>query len=538
MKEEKTPEEAARSKRAHADSMIVMGAVTTVAALAAAWIAMSGRGDVPDWMFGGKRLEKAAAGSWTNTTSAVRFEDWGPAPFARAKKEGKLVLLFLGPSYNAPTARMEAETFGDLKAAAVANGRFVPVRVRSEDYPDLDRRYRAGGWPTTAALLPDGVPLAAGTAMPPDVFLRWAGAIADKAAAHPEIVERVDAEAAARRQAEAAAQASVTPMDAAEAERRAQTVLLQQWDPSRRTFDRVGPRFPRFERVAALRGLASPWAQELSSEAAKGALLFQDPKDGGFRRAANPDGSPAALEIVSSDQAASLDALCGALPEAARKELDFLDKRFRPQKTPSAWRGWLAGYALSPDRRRASDGAEFAQWSEDGWRPVGGARFAEDAGLARAVLSCAEASPAQKKFARKVLARVWDEFGQKTLVRDPRLLLDDAVALAEAELADYHPEKAVSLWRWMDANLADGPAYFDRVATGVLPADMDRVADPALNARMLALMNATLVEDPTAARQCSFPKRRKALYAWLSARSDRLDPAVWAALSAAQSARP
>ena len=151
MKPEKTPEEAARSKRAHADSMIAMGAVTTLCGLAAAWIAMSGRGDVPDWMFGGAPVARAVAGDWTNAPSAVRFEDWGPAPFARAKKEGKLVLLFLGPSFSAPTARMEAETFGDRASAALAEARFVPVRVKSEEFPDLDRRYRAGGWPTTAA---------------------------------------------------------------------------------------------------------------------------------------------------------------------------------------------------------------------------------------------------------------------------------------------------------------------------------------------------------------------------------------------------
>jgi len=105
--------------------MIMMGAVTTVAALVAAWIAMSGRGDVPDWMFGGARAERAAVGDWSNMKSAARFEDWGPAPFARAKKEGKLVLLsraFVQRHH----ARMEAETFGDLQVGALVNERFVP----------------------------------------------------------------------------------------------------------------------------------------------------------------------------------------------------------------------------------------------------------------------------------------------------------------------------------------------------------------------------------------------------------------------------
>ncbi|MFI5350418.1 MAG: DUF255 domain-containing protein [Elusimicrobiota bacterium] len=523
MSVEKTPEEAARSKRAHADSMIVMGAVTTVAALAAAWIAMSGRGDVPDWMFGGRRAERAAVGDWTNRPAAVHFEDWGPAPFARAKKEGKLVLLFLGPTFSAPTARMEAETFGDPDAAALADARFVPVKVRSEEYPDLDRRYRAGGWPTTAVLLPDGVPLAAGKEMSPAVFRTWASALADKASSHPEIIARVDAEAAAQRRA--AIPPAGAPMDAAEAERRAQAALYGQWDPKRRTFDRVGPRFPRFERIAALRAVKPLWAQDLAQEAAKGALIFRDPQFGGFRRAANPDGTPAALEVLSSDQAASLDTLCGSMPDSARKELDFLSNH---------WRGWLAGYALSADGLRATDGPDFERWSGEGRRPQGGARVGEDADLSRAVLSCAQASPKEIVFAKRRVATAWADFGKAALARSPRLLLDDAVSLGGALLAAGRPEDALSVWRWMDANLADGPAFLDRPATGVLPLDMDRVADPALNARALAFMIRLLHDQPGAARQAGLARRNKELYAWLSARADSLDPAVWAALAAAE----
>jgi hypothetical protein len=533
MKVEKTPEEAAKSKRAHADSMIVMGAVTTIAALCAAWIAMSGRGDVPDWMFGGKRAERAAAGDWTNSPTAVHFEEWGRAPFIRAKSEGKLVLLFLGPSFSATTARMEAETFGDLPTAAFTDARFIPVRVRSEDYPDLDRRYRAGGWPTTAALLPDGVPLAAGNSMTPAVFRRWAAALADKSAAHPEILTRVDAEAADRRRAEEAAGAAAKdPMDAAEAERRAQSALFSQWDAARRTFDRLGPRFPRFERIAALRALKAPWAKDMASEAAKGSLLFEDPKDGGFRRALNPDGSPAALEIVANDQAASLDALCGAMPASARKELAFLIKAFVPKPPPFAWRGWQAGYALTEDRHRASDGPDFDKLSWEGWRPVGRARLADDGELSRAVLSCAEASASQKSYAKKVLARAWNEFGHAAVAHDKRLLLDDALGLGGALLAAGRPADALSVWRWMDANLADGPAYYDRATTSVLPAEMDRVAYAGLNARALTFMRRLLRDQPGAARQCGLPRRDKQLYAWLSARSESLDPAVWAALAA------
>jgi hypothetical protein len=529
MKVEKTPEEAARSKRLHADSMIVMGAVTTLCGLAAAWIAMSGRGDVPDWMFGGASAARAVVGDWANAPSAVHFEEWGPAPFARAKKEGKLVLLFLGPSFSAPTARMESETFGDRAAAALAGSRFVPVRVKSEEFPDLDRRYRAAGWPTTAALLPDGVVLDAGTAMNPATFSRWANALADKAATHPDLLARAESEAAASRRP-AAAPASSTPMTAADAERRAQLALLARWDPARRTFDRAGPRFPRFERIAALRALKAPWARDLASEAVKGALIFADPKEWGFRRAANPDGSPAAREKLAEVQASALDALCGASPYAARRELEFLDKSFS-SKTPAAWRGWQAGYALSPDRRQASDGPAFERWREDGRRESGRARLGDDATLSRAVLDCADASPVQKAFARRAVERAWIDFGRAALKNDPRLLLDDAAGLGAALLAAGRTRDAASIASWMAQFLAAGPAYLDRTATGVLPAEIDRVVDPALNARALVFLRRLARAEPAGAARSDAERRAHELFAWLSVRFESLDPAVWAALA-------
>jgi hypothetical protein len=531
MKVEKTPEEAARSKRAHADSMIVMGAVTTVAALVAAWIAMSGRGDVPDWMFGGAPVARAAVGDWTNFSSAVKFSDWGPEPFARAKREGKLVLLFLGPSFSAPTTRMEAETFGDKPSAALAEARFVPVRVKSEEFPDLDRRYRAGGWPTTAALLPDGVVLDAGTAMTPAVFQRWAGALADKAATHPELLTRAEAEAADSR-GRAAPVASAPAMTPADAERRAELALTAQWDSSRRTFDRSGPRFPRFERVAALSGLKDAWARALAGEAAKGALIFVDPKDGGFRRAANPDGSPAAREKLAADQAAALDVYCGRSPAAARRELAFLDASFSTKSPSPAWHGWQAGYVLSPDRHKASDGPDFEEWRESGWWLWGAARLGEGAELSRAVLDCADASTTQKAFARRVVDREWNDFGRAAVKNDPRLLLDDAVGLGSALLAAGRVKDAASIRAWMDQFLAAGPAYFDRGATGVLPAEVDRISDPALNAQALVFLRRLAKELPAGSARNDAARRADGLYSWLSARSGALDPAVWAALAA------
>jgi hypothetical protein len=269
----------------------------------------------------------------------------------------------------------------------------------------------------------------------------------------------------------------------------------------------------------------------LAAEAAKGALTFQDPRDGGFLRAANPDGTPAALEKTAADQAAALDALCVLAPTAARRELAFIAKDFTPEGSPLRWRGWQAGYALDARRFAASDGANFDRFRAEGWRETGSARLGEDAELSRAVLECPAASPAMKARARRVALRAAADFAEAARARDPRLLLDDAVALGPALLAAGEPGMAREVWRWMERALAEGPAYLDRLATGLLPPEADRIADPGLNARALRFARRLAAvargEDRRAASL-----RAEALYAWLSARPDSLDPAVWAALAA------
>ncbi|MDE2511717.1 MAG: hypothetical protein KGL74_11400, partial [Elusimicrobia bacterium] len=310
-----------------------------------------------------------------------------------------------------------------------------------------------------------------------------------------------------------------------------QDALADAWDRSRRTFDRRGPRFPRFERIAALASMKGDWARNLAAEAAKGALIFQDPRDGGFLRVANPDGTPAALEKTAAVQAGALDALCALEPAAARRELAFLDRSFTPRGGPARWRGWESGYALDVKRFTASDGANFDRFRAEGWREVGDGRLGDDAELSRAVLSCAAASPAEKIRARRVILRAAAYFEQAADVHDPRLLLDDAVALGPALLAAGEARRALTVWLWMEKNMADGPAFLDRAATGVLPPEADRMAVPELNARALAFARHLAALLPESAAR-DVRNRAGLLYAWLSGRSSELDPAVWAALAA------
>jgi len=528
VKAERTPEEKAEIRAIHSGFQVAGGVGFVVCALAAAYVLFGGRAAAPDWLFGGAPAAPRG-GRWSNRTSAVDFAEWGVEPFARARREGKLVLLFLGPEYSAATKRAQSEIFGDPGVAALTAARFVPVRVDSAEYPDLDRRYRARGWPTIALLTSDGDLVDAGSSMAPATFLRWAGEISERAA-QPGGLARLAEAGVARRRAAAADLVRVAAVPTARAaEGAAQQKLMSAWDGKRRTFDADGPRFPRFERVAALAALKAPWANALAAQAAAGDRSFLDGRDGGARRSEGPDGGVLAREQTAQEQAAALDAFCPLEPAAARRVLDFVAGPFAPKGRVL---GWQAGYALTPKFFEATDGADFDAVAKDGWRPLGDARLADEAELARAVLDCGVAAPADRKRAAAAARRALKDFDARARVKDVRLLLDDALAVGAAQLSVGDAAGAARVRRYIDDNFASGPFYFDRRATGVLPPETDRIADPELNARSLSFLLRLQAALPAGAEKDAVLRRADALRTWLSARADALDPAVWAALVA------
>ncbi len=535
MKKEKTPEEKARSKRINANVMIAAGAVMAICGLAGALIILSGRADAPDWIFGGASMSHAVRGSWSDPPNRLVFSEWGREPFLRAEHEGKLVLLYLGPSYGATTARLESALFADPEIAQFVIDIFVPIRVKSEIYPDLDRRYRAGGWPTVAILMPNGMPLDAGIPASSATFRAWVQTLSDRVA-KKEQRARIEAASSSALRSQTDSRFEIRPPPRPESvELAARTALSASWDPQRRTFDQHGPRYPRFERIRALQQLPFPWARELSPEATKGLLIFQDPKDGGFWRSANPDGTPAALEKRSVEQAGAMDALCGAHPQEAQRLLGFLDREFRSNQF-GGWKGWLSGWAFDPENYRATDGDEFDSFVLSGMREFGRARIGETAELSRAVLSCGAASLRQKRYAKTALQTAFTAFNVAAHRGDPRLLLDDAVALGTAALATGKIKEAIKIFRWMEANLAVGPAYLDRIATGVLPPVFDRIPDPTLNARAWSFVHHLTETLPLGSDRRLALERKHSLLGWLSAQAGTLDPAVWTLLTGEASA--
>ena len=151
----------------------------------------------------------------------VDWLPWGEEALTLAKREGKPILLSIGYSACHWCHVMAHESFEDAEVAAVMNRLFVNIKVDREERPDLDQIYqtahqmltsRAGGWPLTMFLTPDGAPFFGGTYFPkapryglpgfPDLCQRVAEAWRDKRAdieqQNGELLKALSAGAAGR----------------------------------------------------------------------------------------------------------------------------------------------------------------------------------------------------------------------------------------------------------------------------------------------------------------------------------------------------
>jgi uncharacterized protein YyaL (SSP411 family) len=110
-----------------------------------------------------------------HAANPVDWYPWGEEALERARKDDKPILLSVGYSACHWCHVMAHESFEDPGVAAVMNRLFVNVKVDREERPDIDQIYqaahqmlaqRAGGWPLTMFLSPDGTPFFGGTYFP------------------------------------------------------------------------------------------------------------------------------------------------------------------------------------------------------------------------------------------------------------------------------------------------------------------------------------------------------------------------------------
>jgi len=109
----------------------------------------------------------------------VDWYPWGDEAFAKAKKEGKPVLLSIGYSTCHWCHVMERETFESEEVAKVINEKFVCIKLDREERPDVDSIYMTamqamqmgGGWPLNVFMTADRKPFFGGTYFPKEKFI-------------------------------------------------------------------------------------------------------------------------------------------------------------------------------------------------------------------------------------------------------------------------------------------------------------------------------------------------------------------------------
>ncbi|MBL9086639.1 MAG: thioredoxin domain-containing protein [Planctomycetia bacterium] len=115
----------------------------------------------------------AAAGGDGAAGAGVAWQGWTDDVAARARAEGRVVLLTVSASWCHWCHVMQRETYADPRVVARVGARFLPVKVDADARPDLAERYAEYHWPATVFLGGDGREvLALRGYRGPDDFLR------------------------------------------------------------------------------------------------------------------------------------------------------------------------------------------------------------------------------------------------------------------------------------------------------------------------------------------------------------------------------
>ena len=91
------------------------------------------------------------------SSSAIRWQPWSPDTLALARRLNRPIMIDIGAVWCHWCHVMDSTTYADPEVAAALNSEFVPVKVDTDERPDLDDYYQvaaaqltgAGGWPLT-----------------------------------------------------------------------------------------------------------------------------------------------------------------------------------------------------------------------------------------------------------------------------------------------------------------------------------------------------------------------------------------------------
>ncbi len=244
------------------------------------------------------------------SSDRIHWQSWDTPAFDRARKEDKLVLLDLTSVWCHACHMMERTTYADGEVIDLLNRQFVPIRVDSDQRPDIEARYRQGGWPTTAVLLQTGEILYQGNFLDPEDMKI---VLEDTLAAYREHKEEFQSQAAkVWSQIEQALAEKTLPETSIEQAILAQSVatMYQSFDPIHGGFRRA----PKFFEPEAIhfgflhfhRTREESMKQMMLKTLDEQLVLFDAEWGGFFRYAENPDWTNPHYEKVLQVQANNL----------------------------------------------------------------------------------------------------------------------------------------------------------------------------------------------------------------------------------------
>jgi len=108
-------------------------------------------------------------------SSAIRWQRWAPDTFALARNLNRPIVIDIGAVWCHWCHVMDQTTYADPEVVAELNRDFVPVKVDTDERPDIDGYYQnaaarltgAGGWPLTCFTTSDGALFFAAGYLPP-----------------------------------------------------------------------------------------------------------------------------------------------------------------------------------------------------------------------------------------------------------------------------------------------------------------------------------------------------------------------------------
>ncbi len=322
-----------------------------------------------------------------NRAADIPWHEWGDEAFERAQRDDLPVLLSISGSWCHWCHVMDETTYSDQRVIDLIARRFIPIRVDTDERPEINARYNAGGWPTTAFLTSDGDVIAKTTYLDPEQMLGALRGIQESWLVGRDGLTREIEAARATRAAERAAEAgrrtagALTPsiLDVA------LEILEAAYDEERGGFRETGVetagetggeatpdgraalRFPHVDAIRLWR--YAHHRRDTPDVLARASFTLgrmvegglYDAIDGGFYRyATQPDWSQPHVEKLAADQGA----LLLAIGEVATSDPDAMERLREPVEHTAAYLGGALSNALGGITHSQDADEDYARLDE------------------------------------------------------------------------------------------------------------------------------------------------------------------------------